>query len=144
MPGPVCSVLLSNAPHCVFLPPSKCSFLGSCFCHPAGDIKIRAKLGVDFIHSTFCSVPVTNIYQRWRKEVCVGRKRSEQTSCLSSPVYTSLFRNFIPIFSSYKDRNQTPKDSSDSFVECFLLDLCVSFVIIKEITGLWDSRPSIL
>lgn len=28
-------------------------------------------------------------------------------------------------------------------MECFLLDLCVSFVIIKEITGLWDSRPSI-
>lgn len=53
-----------------------------------------------------------------------------------------LFDNFIPIFSQCKDRNQTPKGSSDLFVKCFLLDLYVSFMITKEITYFWDSRLS--
>ena len=67
---------------------------------------------------------------------------SEQASGLSSPVYISLsVVNFIPIFSWYKDRNKILKGGSDPFVECFLLDLCISFWIIKEILGLWDSRP---
>lgn len=67
-------------------------FLGSSFCHLAGDIKIRAKLGVDFIYSTICSVPVTVIYTKdGIKGVCVWEENtSELAPCLCGPVYTSF------------------------------------------------------
>lgn len=98
---------------------------------------------MDFIYSTICSVPVTMIYTKDGIKGCRREENAfEQASCLSSPVYIPLcVVNFIPIFSWYRDRNKIPRGGSDPFVECFLLDLCISFWIIKEILGLWDSRP---